>query len=119
MAICKRRREQELETIKVEDQLKSSEDPEVVCKEDKDQTSYFQKTGGVQHPIKEPTDVKKNMLEIEVIENPNSTKEEVDKYLMIARLQEQEEHQIDDIEGEVSNHHSGQAKMLQLKQKQH
>ena len=73
MVICKRRKEQELEKIEVENKEKFTEDQKGACEEDHRQASYFQKTGGVQTSTKEMTDVKKNMLEIKVIENPTST----------------------------------------------
>ena len=57
MILCRRRKEQELEKIELEE--KSTEEQESVCEEDDKQTSYFQKTGEVQTSIKELTDVKK------------------------------------------------------------
>ena len=47
-------------------------------------------------------EVKKNTLEVEVIENPNPIEEGKDKYLMIAKLQTQGVDQTKDTDGEVS-----------------
>ena len=68
MIVCKRRREQELEKIEVKDKEETREGQESACEEDHRQTSYFQKTGGVQTSTQEVTEVKRNMLEIKVIE---------------------------------------------------
>ena len=85
MVVCRRRRE-----IELEEKEKSTEEQKSVCEKEQERASYFQKTGGVL--TQEETEAKRNMLEIKVIENPNST-EESDRYLTVATLQEESEDQ--------------------------
>ena len=76
------------------------EEQKGVYEKEQEQTSYFQKTGGVHTQVE--TEAKRNMLEIKVIENPNST-EEGNRYLMVAILQEEEQDDhVDEAEEELS-----------------